>query len=690
MATWRKTLSSNQYYEVILNVNQTSQSIANNTSNISWSLQVRKSFGSGFWGADNTASTWSVSIDGTNVSSSSSSYDFRGGAPLTKTIANGTRTITHAGDGSKSIAVSGYWKDNANGMGSATASSTMALSTIPRASELTSFSFASHLKNGVANVINYTVSKKSTNFRHQIQLRDGSTTVLQWDNSDSNGNSSITLTASNVNTLLSRMPTNTTKTFTLRIATRSGVNGGFIGSAVTKTATGTVHADVKPVLSSMTFGIDGSRIDKTINKYVQGYTKVKASFSRTAGYGSTIKSSTITVQRTDNLDTQVINGNSGTTAKPLSRSGSYRVIYTATDERGRSTSSTSANFAVQVYSPPTISSFTLTRGETKATEVTVVTSGKFSSVGGSNTATLNIQRRSGTTWSNVGTNNTSTNGSITRTVVSTGNLVTSSYEFKMKITDLFGGVTESLDTVSTQRVVLDIHKNEGVGIGKIHERGVLDVDGGAYFLGGLYVDGISVDKAQSFKDIHPTIMSDTIRNWQLLPHGYYFVRPGEIQGQPEPYGVIEVMKQGSTTTDDYNIIWYTQGSGPVYRKSGNGTVMSGWVKLAPDSEYGSNSNGEWIRFESGVQICWRSAFTVSFDVASRLAGTWTFPKNFIADASTIGIREGFHSSNPVNGSSVGIATGTSSAQIRLFAVNGTNFVSGNSAIVRLMAIGRWK
>lgn len=493
MATYRKTLSSNQYYEVILNVTQSSQNIANNTSSISWNLQVRKSFGSGFWGLDNTASTWAVSIDGTNVSSSSGPYDFRGGAPLTKTIASGTRTITHAGDGSKSIAVSGYWKDNANSLGNATASGTMALSTIPRASTLSAFSFASHLKNGVANTINYTVSRKSSSFRHQIQLRDGSTTVLSWDNVSSDGASTQTLTAAEVNTLLTRMPTSTTKTFTLRIATRSGVNGGWIGSAVTRTATGTVHADVKPALSSMTFGISGSGPDKTANKYVQGYTKVTASVVRTAGYASSIKQTTMTVQRTDELDTQVISGTSGTTAKPLSRSGSYRVVYKATDERGRSTSSTSATFAVQVYSPPSITSFTLTRGATTPTEVTVVANGTFSSVGGSNTATLNIQRRSGTTWSNVGTNNTSTNGSISRTAVSTGNLITSSYEFKVRLTDLFGGVSEAIDTISTQQVVMDIYRNQGVALGKMYETGTggpLQVGSGtSVFDGGIHVRG---------------------------------------------------------------------------------------------------------------------------------------------------------------------------------------------------------
>lgn len=676
MATWRKTLSSNQYYEVILNVNQTSQSIPNNTSNISWSLQVRKSFGSGFWGADSTASTWSVTIDGVNVSSSSSSYDFRGGAPLTKTIASGTRTITHGGDGSKSIAVSGYWKDNVNGLGSATVSATMALSTIPRASELSAFSFVSHLKNGVENTINYTVSRKSDSFRHQILLMDGSTTVLSWDNISSNGASTITLTAANVNTLLTRMPTNTTKTFTLRVATRSGVGGGWIGSAVTRTATGTVHADVKPVLSGLSFGIDGSRIDKTINKYVQGYTRVTANFNRTAGYGSSIKSSTMTVQTTSGGNSQVINGNSGTTANPLSHSGSYRVVYTATDQRGRSTSATSANFTVQAYSPPSITSFTLTRGAKKATEVTVVANGTFSSVGGSNTATLNIQRRTGTTWVDVGTNNTSTSGSITRTVVSTDNLITSSYEFKAKITDLFGGVAESIDIVSTQRVVLDIHKNEGVGIGKIRERGVLDVDGEAYIRGVLTAQ---VDATGSALRLQSDLLNG---------HGYvgYMASDGTRKGW---------VGFGATNGNGFVIANEHTVDGDIRFQT------TGKVKVNYDDVvgHGSNENGIWIRYYDGTQICWKENFTVNGFVSdSVLRSRWTYPIAFKADTgqqngrcALFVTKNEYTSTGILRGGSEGSLSGSNNTygDVFIMAENG-GIRNGWGQGVRVLAIGRWK
>ena len=80
-------------------------------------------------------------------------------------------------------------------------SGTANLNTIPRASTLSAFSFNAHLKNGVANQINYTIDRKSSGFRHQFQLKDGNTTVKQWNNIDSNGKSTLSLTDSEVNTL---------------------------------------------------------------------------------------------------------------------------------------------------------------------------------------------------------------------------------------------------------------------------------------------------------------------------------------------------------------------------------------------------------------------------------------------------------------------------------------------------------
>lgn len=666
---------------------QVSQSVANNTTTLDLTLRFHWSAIIGYTFYNRTGSvqgnsyTYSGSVSGNSGS---------------RVLRTQRVTISHNSNGARSVTLSG----NITGLGllysgnrvnTMSVSGTANLNTIPRASTLSAFSFNAHLKNGTANQINYTVDRKSTGFRHHVQLRDGNTVVRTWDNQSSNGKATLPLTATEVNTLLNRMKNSTTKSYTLRVRTRSGNNGGWIGSAVSRNATANVHADVKPSVGSVSLSQTGNPIT---THTLQGFSKIKANFTRSAGYGASISSSSIQVRRrSGGADSQTINSNNGTTPNPVSLNGVYEARGTARDSRGRTTHTAWATITVTPYSAPTIRSFSAVRNGSTPTTINISRATAHTVLGTSNHLTYTIQRRQGTgAWTNV---NTGATGSITTSgatgsATSTGNAVTSSYEFRLVVTDKLGRSAESLQSVSTQRVVLDIHKNEGVGIGKIHERGVLDVDGGAYFLRGLYVDGISVDKAQSFRDVRPTTMSDTIRNWQQLPHGYYFVRQGEIENQPQGWGFLEVIKQGTGPNDDFSAIWYSQSNGPIYRKSGNGSNVTGWVKLSPETDYGSNSNGEWIRFEGGEQICWNRSFTIPYDINTRLSGTWTFPKKFIENATVIGNKDNFHGSSVMVGAALGTGAGTSSASIRLFATAGTSLSAGTTANAKLIAIGRWK
>lgn len=127
MAQFNKTLSNNSQYRLELVVNQGSQSTSNNTSNVSWTLRVRKLSGSGYWA--NGTFNWSVNIGGIPRSGSISGYDFRNYTLLT--LGSGTVSITHNPDGKKSINVSGKWTADST-LGSATASGKLDLKTIPR------------------------------------------------------------------------------------------------------------------------------------------------------------------------------------------------------------------------------------------------------------------------------------------------------------------------------------------------------------------------------------------------------------------------------------------------------------------------------------------------------------------------------------------------------------------------------
>jgi len=97
------------------------------------------------------------------------------------------------------------------------------------------------------------ITRASSSFTHDIQLRDGTTVLQSW-----NGQgvpTSLTISSSVVNTILSRMSTVTSKTLTLWVQTKSGSTN--IGSAVTRTATVSVHSSVTPTASGLSVSVYG-------------------------------------------------------------------------------------------------------------------------------------------------------------------------------------------------------------------------------------------------------------------------------------------------------------------------------------------------------------------------------------------------------------------------------------------------
>lgn len=138
MAKFSSNLSNDSRYSIALEVTETSYNVANNTSDISYTLTATKSSGEGYYTAvaENQAT---VVINGSTVFSKKLAYDFRGSTPKTITLASGTvKGIAHNADGSKKIAVSASFTDASNGRGSASVSGTVTLTTIPRYLTITS------------------------------------------------------------------------------------------------------------------------------------------------------------------------------------------------------------------------------------------------------------------------------------------------------------------------------------------------------------------------------------------------------------------------------------------------------------------------------------------------------------------------------------------------------------------------
>ena len=119
---------SKHSHEFKLTVNETSTSVANNTSEISFSFTIYKaSYSWSNW----KSITYSISINGTSYSGTIPSYS----AGSTLTIRTGSQTVSHNSDGTKSINYSFSVNDGSGQSytcGNASASGSMNLSKIPR------------------------------------------------------------------------------------------------------------------------------------------------------------------------------------------------------------------------------------------------------------------------------------------------------------------------------------------------------------------------------------------------------------------------------------------------------------------------------------------------------------------------------------------------------------------------------
>ncbi len=166
-------------------------------------------------------------------------------------------------------------------------------------------------------------------------------------------------------------------------------------------------------------------------------------------------------------------------------SGNVSIVATVTDSRGRSASKTST-VNILPYSPPKITKFTLERcnpdgtiNET-GTHVKVSGHGNVSSleVGGVQknnlTYRLKYKSKNSSNWQ-MALNKTINELSLKNDEIISSFNIENSYDFIFEIVDKFN-TTLSVSIIPTGSVTMSLSK-EGIGVGKIWERGTLDVEG---------------------------------------------------------------------------------------------------------------------------------------------------------------------------------------------------------------------
>lgn len=430
---------------------QIGQSVTNNTTTISWSLQLVA--GSAGEIIASAAKAWSVTVNGQTFTGSNSVAI---GNNATKVLASGQVTIAHSADGSKSFSFSfsqafeitfaGSWVGTKSGSGSGT------LNTIPRAT-MPGFS-ATTVDMGTTMII-YTMGA-SESFTHDlaysfaggafVDIATGAKDVTYW---------AIPLTLAN------SIPNTTSGTVTIRCTTKNGT--AVVG---TKTAllTAKVPADIKPSVGAVTHTEASAGVSEVIGAYVQGKSKVAVNIQASGAYGSTIKSIV------SSLAGKNYTGEDWT-SDTIQLSGTVYIATTVTDSRGR-TDTWTTGLTVLAYKSPQITAFSVARynanglADPDGNRVFVRLAYSVTPLNNKNTASARVEyRQSGaSSWSLLSTW-TALTADIETQMSGTTFSTDYQYDFRVRLTDAFNSATPATYEafIPSGAVIMDI-KADGKGL----------------------------------------------------------------------------------------------------------------------------------------------------------------------------------------------------------------------------------
>lgn len=452
---------ANGHHKFTLTVTETSYSIENNTSTVSYSLTISKVHG-GYdynWGTNNaSAYTETVTINGETKTAHNGKYD---GSSVT-TYISGTQVIPHDADGSKTITCS-FSVDDKTGQsytsGDASASGTLTLTTIPRASTFNASSYSGTL--GTAMSITYTSASNS--FTHTLTFNLGSTTI-------GTNNTSGTFSWTPAYSLASNNTSGTTLNGTLTLITYNGATE--LGR---KTAPCTLtipnNSTTQPSISIATS--DNNGYLSTYGAYVYTKSILKITPTITYKYNSSIKSLTYTLRKT-NSSGDVLTTASYSSFYTFSYTTNYvgtiHITTTITDSRNF-TSSTTTTITVANYVSPNVSQFQCERDSTTESTINCYITGSSTNINNrslnTTTWTLQYKKTSVSTWTTANTWTGYTLSKQPQTI--TGTDVNATYDVKLTAVDQFSTVSKTSTVTSTFTLMNFSNGGKGIAIGKSSE-----------------------------------------------------------------------------------------------------------------------------------------------------------------------------------------------------------------------------
>ena len=393
---------SKGHHRFTLEVIENSYDIANNTSEIAFTFKISPIQSGWDWSGWGGSVSYTVTINGTSYTGTIPSYN----GSSTVTLKSGTQTVGHNNDGTKSIDFSFSVKDSTGKNytpGTASASGSLTLTTIPRTSSIASISGGVLGQSFTVNI-----NRASSSFTHLVRVTYGGT-----GSQDISTNAGTSATATLSKSIFCPLITNTSSVQALvTVTTYSG--GTAIGS-VSQSFTMTVPTDDDTIPNVDTPAIFGaSQTSSSTWAYVQTKSTVIVNVTASGRLGSWITSCSVEVQNGSGTRlTTLATGYNSSTQKwvasiaNINYTGQVRFIATVTDSRGKTRTSNAALISVYAYSAPRVTALTAARNTTTPTNVTITFSGTISQLNGtgndSRSFTLQYKAKSATNWNTLKT-----------------------------------------------------------------------------------------------------------------------------------------------------------------------------------------------------------------------------------------------------------------------------------------------
>ncbi|MDK2844133.1 MAG: hypothetical protein PWP69_925 [Enterococcus sp.] len=455
-----------------------SQNIGGNYSTVTANLYIKGNYSYSTIYSGSVAKSVALVING-NRKNGSARIDINGTEK--RLLLSHSVNVGHNADGTKSFRLEGMLNSQITWSGTYYGSEQWtrqdwSLNAIPRAS---TFNQSADTFNMDGDGTIY-ISPASTSFTHKLYMFFGNKKVLLKDNPPVNKNFSVHFNASD---FADQIPNADLGVGVLVLET---YNGSTMVGGNQRTTYLRLPANYVPSQPSVSVSDESTvptklGVSKTAGIYVKGMSLIRFVCSSNGVLGSTITGYQVQIVN------QTFSSSNGTIDVDLAKfdigSGSLNAVVTVTDSRGR-TNSRTVSLNIQNYSAPTINNFSAVRQNngdvvviTKPVSVSSILNGTTNVNG--YTVKTEYKLTSATTWT---VNRTETNSSATLNL--SGFNVANSYDIRVTLADKLNQTVVQA-SISTAKVLIDFNRDIGVGIGKMHERGALDVGGDMYVSGTL-------------------------------------------------------------------------------------------------------------------------------------------------------------------------------------------------------------